>query len=304
MRFRTRYVLDMKIPRSIRNLHFAQLEPSERLATQVDELLKSHKPTRWHYESRVKGEESFALKIESGRIENPEALEDFFACTLVVRNRNEVGDAENLARKLFAVVERRPKDDRRTHKSPDSFPFDDLRLYLAWRDDDALPPSGLHGRVFELQIKTYLQHAWSIATHDLIYKTDDVSWSRQRIAYQVRAMLEHAEVSISEADELANADVLQSTNRQTRTLLEIIHALTTLWSAADLPADARRLSENVANLCRLLRIGVGELRKVVEAESKEGRGVHTKNLSPFGVILQSLCAKRWKKLTRASSVRE
>ena len=62
-----------------------------------------------------------------------------------------------------------------------------------------------------MQVKTFLQHAWGIATHDLIYKTDDVSWSRQRIAYQIKAMLEHAEMSIQEAGRLAEAVALSKT---------------------------------------------------------------------------------------------
>jgi hypothetical protein len=40
----------------------------------------------WFFTWRLKELESFALKIETGRVSNPVALEDFFACTIVLRS--------------------------------------------------------------------------------------------------------------------------------------------------------------------------------------------------------------------------
>ena len=168
----------MKIPTSIRSLYAEQREPNERLKDKADQtlrLLSSRK--NWHYESRIKSELSVALKLESGRVRNPLAVEDFFACTLVVRNLSEIAEAEEELRGILNVVERRPPSVNWTHKAADAFPFDDVRLYANWKDDPALPPSKLDSIRFEIQIKTFLQHAWGIATHDLVYKTDDVSWS-------------------------------------------------------------------------------------------------------------------------------
>jgi hypothetical protein len=73
----------MKIPASIRSIYEEQKSKNDRLKLKVDVQLNQLKDARWHYESRVKGLESFALKIESGRYYKPESLEDFFACTLV-----------------------------------------------------------------------------------------------------------------------------------------------------------------------------------------------------------------------------
>ena len=186
----------MKVPASIRRLHEDQKAINDRLKAAIDERMRGLKNPRWHYESRVKELPSFALKIESGRFDNPRSLEDFFACTIVVANSTEIDEAEKLIDENFALQERRPQHPSHTHKASYAFPFDDLRLYVALADKPSVPPTDLIGIVFEVQIKTFLQHAWSIATHDLLYKTDDANWSKERIAYQIKAMLEHAEVSI------------------------------------------------------------------------------------------------------------
>ena len=122
-----------------------------------------------------------------GRFEEPAALEDFFACTVVVANTSELNQAEEMIRKNFKLRERRPKGKKTTHKTPAAFPFDDLRLYVTVRDDPPMPPTDLSGIAFEVQIKTFLQHAWAIATHDLVFKSDEVDWGKQRIAYQCQS---------------------------------------------------------------------------------------------------------------------
>ena len=191
----------MKVPASVRALFEAQRDANDKLREAVKDLLKPRLQPYWHYVDRVKTEESFALKIESGRFGDPARLEDFFACTIVVRNHSEIPEAEKLVLEIFSLHERRPPSSVLTKKYSSSFAFDDLRLYVKYIEDPALPPKGLKDIPFEVQVKTFLQHAWSIATHDLIYKTDSVSWPKERIAFQVRAMLEHVEISITEAEQ-------------------------------------------------------------------------------------------------------
>jgi ppGpp synthetase/RelA/SpoT-type nucleotidyltranferase len=278
----------MKIATSIRSL-YAELQPScVALQKKVDELLRIEANTRrWHYESRVKSEQSFALKLESGRIQNPAELEDFFACTLVVRNLGQIAEAERVVRELFEFVERRPGDALKTDKNPDAFPFDDLRLYVRWRDDDTLRPTRLQGKRFEVQIKTFLQHAWGIATHDLVYKTDDVSWSKQRIAYQVKAMLEHAEVTIQEADRLAATAALAKTQTRTERIKEIITIVRDSWDQEALPADLKRLAENIQAVMSFAQADSEHLRRVLQAERKRQNGALPLNLSPYAIVVQA-----------------
>lgn len=278
----------MKIPASIRRLYDDQNESCVKLREQVDALIKPQLHEGWHYESRVKQPVSFTLKIESGRFNNPSALEDFFAATIVVRNSSEIGDAEKLVNELFSFQYRRPKTDSETAKAPDAFPFDDVRLYVKWKDSPTLPPSGLHGLLFEMQIKTFLQHAWSIATHNLIYKSEDVNWGKARIAFQIKAMLEHAEISIKEAESLANSTALAKQDPETTAVKSSVALLKAQWTPGELPDDVSRLATNVTKLIKALRLEVNRLEAILNDGKAASAGAHPSNLSPFATVVQYL----------------
>lgn len=278
----------MKVPASIRRIFDDQKAINDRLRTLVDTRITGIRDPRWHYESRVKELESFALKIESGRFQNPSALEDFFACTVVVANAKEIKKAHELISEAFAVKRRKPKQPDRTHKSSNSFPFDDLRLYVTLKKSDSVPATGLEDVLFEVQIKTFLQHAWTIATHDLVYKTDDMNWSKERIAYQIKAMLEHAEVSIQEAESLAECSLLAMEDSETSQIKRSIALLKSNWEKDELPKDVRQLASNVLGLINELPIQIERLEEILRLGKAERNGAHPLNLSPYSAIVQYL----------------
>lgn len=289
----------MKVPGSVRMLYEEQRERAERLEKKVTEFLKPRLRPEWHYESRVKGEESFTLKLESGRVEDPNAVEDVLACWVVVRTVADILVAEELIKKHFKFDSRRPPDPRKTHKRPECFPFDDVRLYVRWTDDPALPPSGLHDCLFEVQIKTYLQHAWAIAAHDFVYKTSQVQWRRLRIAHQIKAMLEHAETSLHQAAQLSESAGLPESNAEVEEINEVIGIVQKLWTVDELPSDIRRLAENVRSLKRRLSLESSELLAIMTSEAEAGRGPKTLNLSPYGAIVQALLRTRRRQVLKA-----
>ncbi|MCK5874229.1 MAG: hypothetical protein KAG82_06005 [Alcanivoracaceae bacterium] len=277
----------MKVSASLRKAFEDQREVCLRLKEKVDQIVHGFKEGRWHYESRLKELNSFTLKVESGRFSNPAALEDFFACTIVVANYSDVDRAKGKIFEKFDLKYRRPKDDGITHKRPDSFPFDDLRLYVTLKEDPALPETGLEGVIFEFQVKTFLQHAWSIATHDLVYKTDDINWSKERIAYQVRAMLEHAELSIYEASSLSRSSVLNLQDYNSQKIRGVVDLLKNEWDSDQLPSDMLRLARNVYELMRGIDIDLARISEVARL-GRERYGGHPDNLSPFGAFVQYL----------------
>jgi hypothetical protein len=294
----------MKIPTSVRDTHANQRAIYEQLKERVDDVIQGMKEDNWHYLSRVKDVESFALKAETGRYDNLRALDDFFACTLVVENLEAMKKAEKLITKKFKLHERRPPKDDFTSKPSDSFRFDDTRIYVKWKDNPIARPTGLDGLLFEVQIKTFLAHGWSLATHDLIYKTDEKSWPKERIAFQVKAMLEHAETSIHEAQKLARSKSLRKTDEISNRISAIIRLLNRSWPQGALPNDMKRLAENVNRLIRKIGVDIESLGRIIDQENSLGRGANTLNLSPYTCIVQSLFIREGDKMARYLTGRE
>lgn len=278
----------MKIAKSIRDL-FAEEKPKiQRLSDEVVAKLQWLSDANgWFLRHRIKEMESFALKLETGRVPNPRRMEDFFACTIIVPTYTEVSDAEREIREMFKFVERRPADASRTHKHASDFVFDDLRLYFQKGESETGKNADLDEYVFEVQIKTILQYAWGIATHDLIYKTDKVSWAKERVAFQIRAMLEHAELAISEASALASSEVIAKSNTSISGVQSVMADLEAIWGFERLPFDQKRLAEVILQLLRSCDIRPEDFRNVIEIEVARS-GILSGDLSPYSFTVQAL----------------
>ncbi len=281
----------MKISRSVRNLYEERAELAKKLEAKVKEIFEAKKRAQWFYNGRVKTLESFAQKLETGRVVSPEDMEDLFACTLVVENRGSIKEALKLISAEFQVLEKRPRSSSKTHKSPEAFPFDDLRLYVKLKENESLPSTPVQGIKFEVQVKTFLQHAWGIATHDLIYKGNAVDWAKARVAYQIKAMLEHAEISVEQVESLATSTGLAMTDHRTKEKQKLISWFGETWTEESLPKDLVRLSDTVLDLCEVAGLKSTDAIKAVAEETAAGRGAALVDLSPYSVILKSLLAK-------------
>jgi ppGpp synthetase/RelA/SpoT-type nucleotidyltranferase len=288
----------MKIVKSVQELYNSHLAYFEIIKQKADDLIKTNKNERWHYESRIKQIESFAMKVEMARFDKNEILEDFFASTIVVKNLNEIAFAENFISRFFTIRFKRPSSRNFTHKDSFSFPFDDLRLYVSIKDLDTgeFVPF-MYEYIFEIQVKTFLQHAWSIATHDLIYKSDKINWAKERIAYQVKASLEQAEVTISGVEELSKINELAKDNKEVQKVNKVINLILNHWKPDDLPSDRRRLAQNITGFIDAIGIDLRELNEILELEKVNGRGTLTRNLSPFLIVVQSVFNTKPDKIT-------
>lgn len=283
----------MKVSANVRDLWTEQ----RRLALLVERSVKlsitASIPKEWHFYGRVKEEESFALKLESARF-MPGEEDDMYAATIVVPTVADLEAAEKLVTDTFVPDKRKPIKDDFTHMQPHEFLFDHIRLYLRLKPAPGLVALPVHEMLFELQIKTYLQHAWAIATHDLTYKTENVSWPTGRIAAQIKAMLEMAEVSILEAKSLSesSAGPLRRTDKSHKRLKQMIAALKEHFDIRDLPTNLKRLAENSVFLFDTCKIPVTEASAIL-SRGRSGRGGNDpSNLSPYSVLLQYVVDQR------------
>jgi ppGpp synthetase/RelA/SpoT-type nucleotidyltranferase len=293
----------VKIDAAIRAAYSSQAEVAGYLRQEVDRDLRQMKREAWHYESRIKSLESFALKVETGRVDSIAEVEDVFAATLVVPDATQIPAAVEVVDTKYELAYRRPRNRLETAKRPESFPFDDLRLYVRYRRAEtelSLVPDGL---LFEVQVKTFLQHAWAVATHDVIYKSERRDWRRERVAHQIRAALEQAEMVIDAIEELSSSDVLPQSSSSVATTNQVIDILVAEFDSAALPANTRRLAETVEGLFgrvygRKVVDIPAELRRLLEAGRSASAGAHNLDWSPYRSILNYLADSEPARLKR------
>ena len=138
--------------------------------------------------SRIKGVESFAQKIEMGLTWNPDRIIDLYAATIVLPTFKEVDSIDKSLEDDFKIV----KKFFNREKKPSDFIYDDKHVHLKYKHKVSPGKEYLYRR-FELQIKTFLQHGWAKATHDILYKGDKIEWARFRMVSQIKAMLEQSD---------------------------------------------------------------------------------------------------------------
>lgn len=272
----------MKIPHSVDG-YYNGLMPSYRLLKEmVDGIMtETVKREDWHYISRIKSAESYYVKAQQSRwnVTN----EDIFACTLVVPNPEGIQHAIGVLSQVFVLDHRKPECDNKTHKGPESFVFDDIRLYLKFKRPKN---PELEGLIFECQVKTFLQHAWTIATHDLIYKPNEgAAWAAARVAFEVKAMLEHAEVAISSVNQFAGSPLLAKTSRY---YVERDRIMSDLKSKeVDLGQCKYRVVDNIMTLLKAFNCTWLEVFAWLQMETSkgEGRGINQLSISIYEVVL-------------------
>lgn len=287
----------MKVEQSIRTNHSKLLEKYSTLKDKVGEVLAdSCESNEWFFEHRIKSEESYALKLATGRYNGVE-IDDFYACTIVVPNLRYVADAVELVSACYDVIEKRPKDIIKSR--PTDFSFNSIRLLCKLKK--GVKESYWDSCVFEVQVKTLLEHACSKATHDFSYKSGTVSWSRERLAAQIKAVLDNADLSILEMENLSSSTFLNRKNESYEKMKLIVDFIRTEWkqvSESIFPHDLKRLAEVTSNVLNATQLDLDSLKNAIEKENIEGRGVHTTNQSIYSIFLQALINQEKDKVFR------
>lgn len=149
------------------------------------------------FTSRIKSVESLAEKIETGRFKKWSDLDDLFACTVIIPTLFHEEEVIQFCKNTFEITQTVKRGQNR--KAPDIFRFDSTRIYANLKKENAINIDNelsIYNIIFEIQIKSAFEHAWSVSTHDLVYKNSEIDWKRLRLAAQIKANVEQLDTLI------------------------------------------------------------------------------------------------------------
>ncbi len=248
----------MIIPKTIEALYGKILEPLNVLGYYIDQTLGNMAVSLHivYVPARIKPKESLMAKIEKEGYENPaNEIEDLVACRLILKSNSDVNVILEKIEELFNIEKRNIRNYR-----PNEFIYDDIQLILSFKDNPLISNKDIIGKKFELQIRTGLQDALAEVIRSEIYKTDVLTWQKERMASELRANLELVDVILS--DFLKAADIQEEKDyKPYQQRNEIIKLLKDTWSAEKLPEDLRRASIIVEEYLRLAGATIEDLSK-------------------------------------------
>lgn len=171
----------------------------EKVSEKVQETLKNYCEQRTGYAFiyRIKSIESLAEKIETGRFKKWSDLDDLFACTVIIPTLSHEKEVMDFCKNTFNIISTIKRGQN--EKPPDAFRFDSTRIYAKLKKPDDTNEDNIlsiYKVKFEIQIKTAFEHAWSVSTHDLVYKSSEIDWKKLRLAAQIKATVEQLDTLI------------------------------------------------------------------------------------------------------------
>jgi ppGpp synthetase/RelA/SpoT-type nucleotidyltranferase len=200
--------------------------------------------------SRVKTVEAILDKIETGRFGSLSAFDDLVAFTIIIDTRRQHAETLSFLKKTFIIQEIRGKS---TLPDERIFDFDATRVYARLGFSGIESP--LSKVVFEVQIRTLLQHAWSKITHPLVYKSTHVDARKIRLAAELLANIEGIDRSLSTFSTVSRGVKIVE-RRASRELNSIIEMVDDLVKNGTIPPElrpnnGRRFAENLRGMMDL-----------------------------------------------------
>ena len=140
--------------------------------TILTDITKSLGLTVLAVEHRVKEERSLAGKLErkGDSYNSLEDITDILGCRVVCFLSDEIDQIGKKVEETF-VVDWENSSDKRALIKEDTFGYLSLHYICSLPFGDKWPDE-ICGKKFEIQIRTVLQHAWSVIQHDIGYKSD------------------------------------------------------------------------------------------------------------------------------------
>lgn len=250
----------MKIPLSFLQAYNESCLAYQRLQADVEpRLTEVAKKYNGSYSQRIKSPESLIIKAEKTGLENPFLLiDDLFACTITVANSGDIQNVITDVDPFFILVERRQRSLK-----PNQFDYNDVNLTLRVNPDRHRKDEIIVDLIFELQVKTLLQLAWSQASHDIIYKARKKTWGLTRVASQLRALLEMADSVLANLENAANLLQEGHDYQQYEELNSIVDMIERYWDERDQPQNLYRAAQVVDIYIKRARVNLDYMETLI-----------------------------------------
>jgi len=246
------------------------------------------------YTSRIKELNSLAEKIESGRFNDWDSIDDFVGAVIIVPNFNYEPQIIKFLETSLIKVQLKKRGS--TLKSPDVFRFDATRFIGKLR---IIENEEIINRInFEVQIRSAFEHAWSVTTHDLAYKSKTIDWKVLRLAAQLKSSVEQLDMLTLGAHEIKNS-VQEHKWPETEIRIKICQSfekyfIEKLIPEELYPKDMSRFSDNLFVLVRenLSRINQKKWNKEIESvlqKIKSNFEIFSQSDFPMSLSLYQLC---------------
>ncbi len=225
---------------------------SEQIEGQVRAVLRGVETAS--IRSRLKQPESAFLKLQRGEVRSLTQVEDLVGVKVVVLHPGELSRAFEAVKSGMNVV--RVVNDEVS--KPEEFRYKEPHVIVRLPESVVLRHPETTGITAEIQITTYLQHALQESVHSVAYKGDLLSWSRWRLAAQLRGMLELADnvlEQVAKVAELQEDPVYATFDARNA----IIKTSRMIFREPELPEDLRRLALIIEGFLRASQMSLEEL---------------------------------------------
>ena len=269
----------MIIPKTIEAFYERIVDSLNVLKCDVDQTLRNIATSLdiTYTDARIKPKESIMAKIEKEGYANPaNEMEDLVACRLIIKSNSNINEILEKIEGVFNIEKRNIRNYR-----PNEFIYDDIQLILSFKDNPLISNKDILGKKFELQIRTGLQDALAEVIRGETYKTDILTWQKERTASELRANLELVDVVLSGFLQVSTIQEEREYKPYQRRN-EIIKLLKNVWSAEKLPEDLRRASITIEEYLRLAEASIKDLSEWFD---KHTDIVDAVSIAPCQIIL-------------------
>jgi ppGpp synthetase/RelA/SpoT-type nucleotidyltranferase len=243
----------------------------------LDQTLMNYaKKHLFAYTSRVKKLDSISEKIETGRYSSWVEIDDFIGCILIVPNLSYEEEVIDFLKNAFIEINLRKKGS--TFKNFDTFRFDSTRFIGKLIPPNQEVSEDIYDIKFEIQIRSAFEHAWSVTTHDLTYKSKNIDWKVLRLAAQLKASVEQLDMIALSAKDV-NKQITSYKWPEIDIKIKILNFLKENFENGKIPneiapKDYSRVVDNLFSLIKK-KLSVWQPRKVSRELNKIFKNIDT-----------------------------